>query len=500
MAEPRPFGFFTRCFPLLILFTAASCFGQGLGTYMMTKSVPTSGCQPPTPATTFLTSDAGAYVWFNVSNASVGYFPIFEWHFPNFSVYKSDAPWSPVTAPGSYCYWAKLDIAGQSPASSPGRWSVSVFSAGTLYRNPFSLFYLYFDIQAPPRVTLNSRTMTRFANTALGVPCQTPTPASAFWTTETRVFVWFSISNGAVGDEAALGWMRPDGTVYKTAHWNGLTAPGSYCFSDFLNIAGQPPATSPGSWTANGYWNGSLLFSLPFSIQAPVVNAASYSALSPAPGSISSVFGRFNFPFAFADRVPLPTILGTVQVLINGIPVPLFFVSPGQINFQIPWQLQGVTQASLSIVGTGYNETRPINLAGSNPGMFATNQQGNGQGAILISNTPFFAAPSGAFAGSRPVQRGEFVSIFCTGLGPAFNQPPSGATASADAPSITATAPTVNIGGQPAQISFSGLAPGSVGLYQVDAEVPANAPSGNAVPVVLTIGGVTSNTVTIAVE
>ena len=60
--------------------------------------------------------------------------------------------------------------------------------------------------------------------------------------------------------------------------------------------------------------------------------------------------------------------------------------------------------------------------------------------------------------------------------------------------------PTVTIGGVPASVSFSGLAPGYFGLYQVNAQVPANAPTGNAVPVVLTIGGVSSNTVTIAVQ
>ncbi len=60
--------------------------------------------------------------------------------------------------------------------------------------------------------------------------------------------------------------------------------------------------------------------------------------------------------------------------------------------------------------------------------------------------------------------------------------------------------PTVTIGDVPAVVNFSGLAPGFVGLYQVNVEVPANAPTGEAVEVVLTIGGVASNTVTIAVE
>jgi uncharacterized protein (TIGR03437 family) len=64
----------------------------------------------------------------------------------------------------------------------------------------------------------------------------------------------------------------------------------------------------------------------------------------------------------------------------------------------------------------------------------------------------------------------------------------------------TVVTPSVTIGGFPAAVDFSGLAPGFVGLYQVNAQIPANAPSGNEVPVVLSIGGVASNTVTIAVQ
>ena len=60
--------------------------------------------------------------------------------------------------------------------------------------------------------------------------------------------------------------------------------------------------------------------------------------------------------------------------------------------------------------------------------------------------------------------------------------------------------PTVTIGSQAAAVSFSGLAPGFVGLYQVNVAVPADAPSGDAIPLVLTINGVQSNTVTLAVQ
>ena len=92
------------------------------------------------------------------------------------------------------------------------------------------------------------------------------------------------------------------------------------------------------------------------------------------------------------------------------------------------------------------------------------------------------------------------MQIYGTGLGPVTNQPASGDPAPSDPLSETVMTPTVTIGGVSATVNFSGLAPGFVGLYQVNATVPDNVPTGDAVPVVLNIGGAASNTVTIAVH
>ena len=112
-----------------------------------------------------------------------------------------------------------------------------------------------------------------------------------------------------------------------------------------------------------------------------------------------------------------------------------------------------------------------------------------------------FAAPSGSISGqqARPANRLEFISIFCSGLGDVTNRPPSGAPPSGGDLSNTMATPTVIIGGVDVPPSFSGLT-SFVGLYQVNVQVPSNAPTGDAVEVVLTIGGVASNTVTIAVQ
>ena len=119
----------------------------------------------------------------------------------------------------------------------------------------------------------------------------------------------------------------------------------------------------------------------------------------------------------------------------------------------------------------------------------------------MIANTAILAAPSGSIPGreARPANRLELISIFCTGLGDVSNRPPRGEPPSGNGLSVTNETPTATIGGIEVPVSFSGLT-GFVGLYQVDVRVPSDAPTGDVVEVVITIGGVTSNTVTIAVQ
>ncbi len=237
------------------------------------------------------------------------------------------------------------------------------------------------------------------------------------------------------------------------------------------------------------------------------VNSASFApGAGVAPGSIAAVFGsNLASSMATAGALPLPTTLGGATMLFNNNQaVPKFFATDSQINIQIPWELQGAMSANLTdtVNGvTGPNE--PVSLAMFAPGVFAVNQAGTGQGAILIATTTTFAAPTGSIPGaqSRAAVRGvDFLEIYCTGLGPVSNQPATGNAAGASPLSATTANASVTIGGVPATVLFSGLAPGFVGLYVVTLPVPAGAPTGNAVNVVLTIGGVQSNTVTIAVE
>jgi uncharacterized protein (TIGR03437 family) len=233
---------------------------------------------------------------------------------------------------------------------------------------------------------------------------------------------------------------------------------------------------------------------------AGIVNAASYVP-TVAAGSIASVFGsNLASVQALASTIPLPTTLALTSFQIGGRAAPLFFVSPSQVNLQIPWELAGQSQASvLATVGSVVSNQQSVSLAPFAPGLFTFNGSGSSQGTILIAGTSLFAGPP-SVPGSRPAHPGEFISIYATGLGAVSNQPATGMAAQSSPLSFTIATPTVTIGGTLAYVSFSGLAPGGVGLYQVNVQVPVGAPTGDAVAVILSIGGVASNTVTIAVQ
>jgi uncharacterized protein (TIGR03437 family) len=231
-------------------------------------------------------------------------------------------------------------------------------------------------------------------------------------------------------------------------------------------------------------------------------------AVGLSPGMFVSLYGSQLAANPVLASTPLPTTLGGVSVLVNGTAAPLDYVSATQINFVVPWEIAG-SEAEIAVVGATTSNTVTVSIQTA-PQIFTVNQAGSGQGAVLISGTPTIAAPTGAFPGSRPAARGEYISIYAAGLGAVQNPPVDGAVAAGLSP--TTTQPTVSVGCLTsskiltfcnAPVQFSGLAPGFVGLYQVNVQIPADAMSGSVVPLQINFAGGAgrpSNIVTIAVE
>lgn len=238
----------------------------------------------------------------------------------------------------------------------------------------------------------------------------------------------------------------------------------------------------------------------PFLAAGGIFNAASVSR-NVAAGSIAAVFGN-NLASSLVSAVKYPLMaLGGSSFQVGTLAAPLFMVSCNQANVQIPWELAGQIQAGVAAtVGGLISPLEPATIAPFAPGIFSLNQIGSGQGAVQIAPTAQLATPVGTPGGGRPVKRGEYIAIFGTGLGAVTNRPATGAPALENPLSWTTTPATATIGGMTAPVTFSGLVPGLTGLYQVNALVPDNAPVGDSVALVIRIGGVASNSVTIAVQ
>jgi uncharacterized protein (TIGR03437 family) len=222
-----------------------------------------------------------------------------------------------------------------------------------------------------------------------------------------------------------------------------------------------------------------------------IVNGASYRPAI-APGSIVSIFGTSlaGSTMAAASAV-LPPFLGSVNVFFNGVPAPLFYASKGQINAQVPY---GLAAGPVNVEVDGLAVVRQTStLSATAPGIFTTNGSGTGAGVILRADDYQLIGQN------TPTQAGKYISIYCTGLGE-LSSPLVQGNPGPNPPLTTAVIPQVTVGNVDALVTFSGLAPGFAGLYQVNAQIPAGVPAGNAVPVVLTVGGVSSNTVTITVQ
>jgi uncharacterized protein (TIGR03437 family) len=217
--------------------------------------------------------------------------------------------------------------------------------------------------------------------------------------------------------------------------------------------------------------------------QQVTVSAADYSP-NAAPGSIVAAFGSNLATTTQAARsLPLPTTLAGVSVTVNGTPAPLFFVSPFQINYQIP-PTTAVGPATIVVHradGTTLSET--LQVVGSAPRIFTLDQTGSGTGAILDGRT-FLLGPFNV-----RTEKGEatILAVFLTGLG--------------DAGSASSVSSRVKVwvGGVEARVLYAGPQLGFAGLDQINFELPASVEDHGKLPIVITVDGKRSATVTLDV-
>lgn len=240
-----------------------------------------------------------------------------------------------------------------------------------------------------------------------------------------------------------------------------------------------------------------------------IVNAASYSPESGiAPGSIISLFGTNLASGTRQAQTPsLPRVLEGTSVTIDGVPAPLFYVSPTQINLQVPQELitEGKPPRSVPLVvtaSTGTAETVMVSLVSDHAGVFTQEAKGCGQGSILN------VEPDGNVRANTRLQSaspGSFISIYATGLGNVYFPPPDGEPAKADQLSRLPASASVQLGllgyQQPLlNATYAGRAPGLVGVDQVNVQIPEDAPEGCSLPLTLLGATQSSQPVTISIR
>jgi uncharacterized protein (TIGR03437 family) len=208
---------------------------------------------------------------------------------------------------------------------------------------------------------------------------------------------------------------------------------------------------------------------------AGLVNGASFMPVY-APGMALSVFGSELAPGeASASSVPLPVSMEGVGVSVNGVAAPLYYVSPGQLNLQIPYETAVNGTATLQINNNGQATSQTFLVAMAAPGIF-TDQTG----AIV----PYGNAI-----------RGQITTLFVTGTGSMTPAIPTGAAPAAGTPVAnlpqTDLATSVTVGDVPAPVDFIGVPAGLVGVTQINFQVPGGVGTG-AQSVVVTVGGVAS--------
>ncbi|MDP9053461.1 MAG: S8 family serine peptidase [Acidobacteriota bacterium] len=231
-------------------------------------------------------------------------------------------------------------------------------------------------------------------------------------------------------------------------------------------------------------------FAQPSILAGGIVSAANYSSQAPAPGSYVAIFGQNLAAATTTYSTPyLPLALSQVSVSFDNanvsVPGHIVFVSPGQVNVQIPWELQGQLSVQVKVsVGDSSGTVFTLPLGSYSPALFEIPSGSRNIAASLDENNKIVTV-------SNPVARGHVVQLFLNGLGPVTNQPASGDPAPASPLARTTSTPIVTIGNQTAQVQFSGMTPGNAALYQINAVVPAGAAAG-VEPISVSIGGITS--------
>jgi uncharacterized protein (TIGR03437 family) len=284
----------------------------------------------------------------------------------------------------------------------------------------------------------------------------------------------------------------PTGTVTFLA---GGTSLGSASVSSgvaTLTVSASKLATGPNTisaqYSGDSNYNGSMgtatITVVPSISISGMTNAASFKQVF-APGMIMAVFGSNMGPATavLAPSVPLPTTLGGVTATINGVAAPLYYVSAGQLNIQIPYATAVNASATLVVTYNGQSASVSFQVAAAAPGIFYDTTTGD----LVVT-----VYPNGVAASAESAAPGTTISLYITGDGAQSPPPTTGSTPAPNVIPKPVQPFLMTVGGTQITPVFIGIPSWSIGVTQVNFQVPASAIPGTFLQVVVTVGNVAS--------
>ena len=369
----------------------------------------------------------------------------------------------------------------------------------TVTRNPGAQVHVGAPLSVP--VSANSRQSLLGWSTGGGAPVAGDW-AGTLNTASTSITATYHLMNS----------LTATATPSKGATWH-FTPPSPDGFYDSQTKVEIHVVARPGyrfsSWggdLSGSNPNASLTMNAPHSITATLVDAPNVarrgvansagvgSATGVAPGSVASLYGESLAAETVAGPAnPLATTLAGVTVRIGERTLPLYFASPAQINFQIPADVP-VGDHTLTLSSPGMPDTTSeFSVVRNAPGLFPAVLDGQLYAMVMHEDgTPVTAA--------APARRGELLTIYGTGFGPTDRVRPAGAAIPASPRYLLLDPAAIQVGSARFTPESSFAAPGQVGVDAVQFRLDSSAPSGAAIPIVLTVNGVSSNTLPLPIE
>ena len=405
--------------------------------------------------------------------------------------------------------------------SSGGSWLSASVAAGTAPLNPLTISVN--SSALPPATYQGNILISPTGGTTVNIPVSLTVTASSISATPTQMTFSYHLGDAAPASQplTVSGSAAFTATATSTGNWlvatpTTGTAPGTVNVSiNKTNITSTGTLNGTVLVAATGGAAGSTTVNVTLTVTSllptisSVTNAASYATNAISPGEIITLFASDPaHPIGPATPAGLTldingnvaTSIGGVQVTVQGFNCPMIYASATQVSAVVPYEVAGYANVPILVKYLGQSSNGVLmNVATTVPGLFTVNSSGTGPGAILNSDL----SPN---TEANPAARGDIAVIYMTGEG---QTSPGGVTGKvttiASPPAPLTPAPllpvSVTVGGQPANWTFAGEAPGFVsGVMQLNVKLPTNITAGDQ-PIVVTIGGVPSQQgVTVSVK